>query len=189
MNAPGHPTRYKPEYRKPAHDCCLPGAGNPELAEFLGVAPRAIDNSIATPRAHRALQYHPWYFALLPTLYTGTKELSYPACRRLGPDEPARPISACCAWPSWAACRSPFADGPQDSNAGRAAIFRGIVSGRYFVLWPWRHASTRCSGSRRFTPASGAWLFGYSNTLFPRETVRIFTVSLLGCTSDACAVG
>ena len=83
MNAAGHSTRYRPEYREPVHDCCLPGASILELAEFLGVALRAIDNSIATPRAHRALQYHPWYFALLPTLYTGTKELSYPACRRL----------------------------------------------------------------------------------------------------------
>jgi hypothetical protein len=48
MNAAGHSTRYRPEYGKPAHDCCLPGAGNPELAEFLAVAPRAVDKSIAS---------------------------------------------------------------------------------------------------------------------------------------------
>ena len=48
MNAAGHSTRYRPEYREPAHDCCLPGASSLELAEFLGVALRAIDNSIAT---------------------------------------------------------------------------------------------------------------------------------------------
>jgi hypothetical protein len=48
MNAPGHPTRYKPEYREPAHDCCLLDATNLELAEVFAVAPRTIDNSIAT---------------------------------------------------------------------------------------------------------------------------------------------
>ena len=90
MNAAGHSTRYRPEYREPADDCCLPGAGNPELAESLGVAPRAIDKSIATLGAHRARQHHPWCFAPLPTLYTGAKELSYPACRRLGPDMQAQ---------------------------------------------------------------------------------------------------
>jgi hypothetical protein len=90
MNATGHPTRYRPEYCKSADDCCLPGAGNPELAEFLGVASRAIENSIATLGAHRTRQHHPWCFALLPTLYTGTKELSYPARRRLGPETQAQ---------------------------------------------------------------------------------------------------
>jgi len=48
MNAPGHPTRYKPEYRELAHDCCLLDASILEVAEFSGVAPRTIDNSIAT---------------------------------------------------------------------------------------------------------------------------------------------
>ena len=90
MNAAGHSTRYRPEYRKPAHDCCLPGAGNPELAEFLGVATRASDNWIATLGAYRTRQHHPWCFALFPTLYTGTKELSYPACRRSRPDTQAQ---------------------------------------------------------------------------------------------------
>src|SRR5258708_8058382 len=83
MNAAGHPTRYRPDHREPADNYGLPGAGSLELAEFLGVAPRAIDNSIATPRAHCVLQYHPWCFALLPDPYTGAKELSYPTCRRL----------------------------------------------------------------------------------------------------------
>jgi hypothetical protein len=48
MNAAGHPTRYGLEYREPADDCCLPGAGSLELAAFLGVAPRTVDNSIAS---------------------------------------------------------------------------------------------------------------------------------------------
>ena len=48
MNAPGHPTRYKPEHRNLAHNCCLLAASNPELAEFVAVAPRTIDNAIAT---------------------------------------------------------------------------------------------------------------------------------------------
>ena len=48
MNAPGHPARYKPEYRELAHDCCLLGASDLELAEFFAVAPRTVDNSIAT---------------------------------------------------------------------------------------------------------------------------------------------
>jgi hypothetical protein len=59
MNAAGHPTRYRPEYREPADDCRLLGASSLELAEFLGVAPRAVDNSIV-PRAHRSRQHHPW---------------------------------------------------------------------------------------------------------------------------------
>jgi hypothetical protein len=54
-----------------------------ELAEFFGVAPRAVENSIATLGAHCARQHHPWCFCSSPDLYTGAKELSYPACRRL----------------------------------------------------------------------------------------------------------
>jgi hypothetical protein len=83
MNAAGHPTRYRPEYREPADDCCLLGARSLELAEFFGVAPRAVENSIATLGAHCARQHHPWCFCSSPDLYTGAKELSYPACRRL----------------------------------------------------------------------------------------------------------
>jgi hypothetical protein len=198
MNAAGHSTCCRPEYREPAHDCCLPDASNPELAEFLGVAPRTVVNSIATPRAHGSRQHHPWCFALLPALYTGTKELSYPACRRLeGSAGPARPTSACRAGHSWAACGlvttssrpsdgSPFADRPQDSNAGRAAIFRGVVSGSYLLLWSRRRVSTTHGGSRRLTPASGAWLFQYpllgSISSSARETVLYSFVSLLGST-------
>jgi hypothetical protein len=48
MNAPGRPTHYKPEYRELAHNDCLLGAANPDLAEFFGVAPRTIDNWIAS---------------------------------------------------------------------------------------------------------------------------------------------
>ena len=89
-----------------------------------------------------------------------------------GSAEPARPISACRAGHSWAACGlvttssrssdgSPFADRPHDSNAGRAAIFPGVVSGRSFLLWPWRRGASSRGGSRRLTPGSGAWLFQY----------------------------
>ena len=48
MNGPGQPTRYKPEYRELAHNYCLLGATNAELAEFFGVAPRTVDNWIAS---------------------------------------------------------------------------------------------------------------------------------------------
>ena len=48
MNAPGHPTPHKPECRQLAHDCCLLDASNLELADVFAVAPRTIDNSIAT---------------------------------------------------------------------------------------------------------------------------------------------
>jgi hypothetical protein len=48
MNAPGHPTRDKPEYRELAHNCCLLDASIVELAEFFAAAPRTIDNSIAS---------------------------------------------------------------------------------------------------------------------------------------------
>src|SRR5258708_11928645 len=40
--------------------------------------------------ARRARQHHMWCFALLPAPYSGAKELSYPACRRLGPDGQAQ---------------------------------------------------------------------------------------------------
>jgi len=55
MNAAGHPTRCRPDYREPADNCCLLGASSLKLATC----------------------------ALLSALYTGAKELSYPACRRL----------------------------------------------------------------------------------------------------------
>jgi hypothetical protein len=48
MNVAGHSTCCRPEHGEPARDFCLPGASNPELAEFLGVAPRPVDNSIAS---------------------------------------------------------------------------------------------------------------------------------------------
>jgi hypothetical protein len=47
MNDFGRPILYKPEYSELAHNYCLLGATNAELAEFFGVAERAIDNSIA----------------------------------------------------------------------------------------------------------------------------------------------
>jgi hypothetical protein len=46
MNAPGHPTLYKPEYRELSLNYCLLGATNAELADFFGVAERT-DNWIA----------------------------------------------------------------------------------------------------------------------------------------------
>ena len=42
MNAAGHPTYYGPEYREPADNCCLLGAGSLELA------PRTVGNPIAS---------------------------------------------------------------------------------------------------------------------------------------------
>jgi hypothetical protein len=48
MATPGHPTAYKPEYCELAHNYCLLGATNEELAGFFGVARRTIDNWIAT---------------------------------------------------------------------------------------------------------------------------------------------
>ena len=48
MTAPGQPTNYRPEYCELAHNHCLLGATNEELAGFLGVTRRAVDNWIAT---------------------------------------------------------------------------------------------------------------------------------------------
>jgi hypothetical protein len=79
-----------------------------------------------------------------------------------GSAEPARPISACRAWHSWAACGLVTTSSrPSDGYAGRAAIFPGVVSGRSFLLWPWRRGASSRGGSRRLTPGSGAWLFQY----------------------------
>jgi hypothetical protein len=48
MATPGQPTSYKPDYGELAHNYCLLGATNEVLAGFFGVAPRTIDNWIAT---------------------------------------------------------------------------------------------------------------------------------------------
>jgi hypothetical protein len=48
MATPGQPTHYKPEYNELAHNYCLLGATNEVLAEFFDVAPRTVDNWIAT---------------------------------------------------------------------------------------------------------------------------------------------
>ena len=48
MRTPGQPTLYKPEYCELAHNYCLLGATNEVLANFFDVAPRTVDNWIAT---------------------------------------------------------------------------------------------------------------------------------------------
>ena len=47
MSPMGRPTLYRPEYAEQAHDCCLLGATNAEMAELFGVARRTIDNWLA----------------------------------------------------------------------------------------------------------------------------------------------
>ena len=47
MANPGRPTLSKPDYALQAHDHCLLGATNAELAALFEVAPRTIDNWIA----------------------------------------------------------------------------------------------------------------------------------------------
>ena len=44
MNGPGRPTLYKPEYAPIAHNYCLLGATNDELALFFDVAARTVDD-------------------------------------------------------------------------------------------------------------------------------------------------
>jgi hypothetical protein len=65
MNAAGHPTRYRPEYREPADDCCP--RFSLELAEFSGMVPRAVDNSIASLGGGAPDNTTCGVFALLPT--------------------------------------------------------------------------------------------------------------------------
>jgi hypothetical protein len=48
MPTPGQTTLYKPEYCELAHNYCLLGATNEVLAGFFAVAPRTVDNWIAT---------------------------------------------------------------------------------------------------------------------------------------------
>jgi hypothetical protein len=48
MPTPGQPTLYKPEYCELAHNYCLLGATNEVLGNFFHVAPRTVDNWIAT---------------------------------------------------------------------------------------------------------------------------------------------
>ena len=47
MVAMGRPTAFHPEMCEQAHNYCLLGAINDELAEFFAVSPRTIDNWIA----------------------------------------------------------------------------------------------------------------------------------------------
>ena len=48
MTTPGRPTAYRREFCELAHNYCLLGATNAELAGFLDVSPRTIDNWIAS---------------------------------------------------------------------------------------------------------------------------------------------
>src|SRR5688500_13594963 len=48
MTTPGRPTDYRQEYCERAHTSCPLGATNAELAGFLDVSPRTIDNWIAS---------------------------------------------------------------------------------------------------------------------------------------------
>src|SRR5947207_7026065 len=96
MNAAGHSTRYRPESREPTHNCRLAGTSSLELVKCFAVAPRAIDNLVANLGRITPGNTTCGVLVLFPAPYIGAKELYYPACRRLGPDdEPARPISAC----------------------------------------------------------------------------------------------
>ena len=47
MTAIGRPTRFEPEMCEQAHNYCLLGATNDELADFFHVAPSTIDRWIA----------------------------------------------------------------------------------------------------------------------------------------------
>lgn len=47
MTTIGRPTLFHPEMCEQAHNYCLLGATNDELAEFFDVSPRTIDNWIA----------------------------------------------------------------------------------------------------------------------------------------------
>jgi hypothetical protein len=47
MTALGRPTRFEPEMCEQAHNYCLLGATNDELADFLHVSPSTIDRWIA----------------------------------------------------------------------------------------------------------------------------------------------
>jgi hypothetical protein len=47
MNALGRPTKFHFEMCEQAHNYCLLGATNDELADFFAVSPRIIDNWIA----------------------------------------------------------------------------------------------------------------------------------------------
>ena len=48
MTTAGRPTAYRREFSELAHNYCLLGATNPELAGFFDVSPRTIDNWIAS---------------------------------------------------------------------------------------------------------------------------------------------
>ena len=47
MTVMGRPTSFHPDMSEQAHNYCLLGATNDELAEFFGMSPRTIDNWIA----------------------------------------------------------------------------------------------------------------------------------------------
>jgi hypothetical protein len=47
MTTMGRPTKFHPDMCEEAHNYCLLGATNDELADFFGVSPSTIDNWIA----------------------------------------------------------------------------------------------------------------------------------------------
>jgi hypothetical protein len=54
MTAIGRPTRFHPAMCEEAHNYCLLGATNDQLAGFFGVSPSTIDNWIAGRRDFEA---------------------------------------------------------------------------------------------------------------------------------------
>ena len=54
MTAMGRPTRFHPAMCEEAHNYCLLGATNDQLADFFGVSPSTIDNWIAGRRDFEA---------------------------------------------------------------------------------------------------------------------------------------
>jgi hypothetical protein len=103
MNAPGLPTRYKPEHRR-AHGRHDRAIGDHDMLERT--APGNTTCGV---------------LLFSRPLYTGAKELSYPACRRSAIDSQAQGCAG---------------RAPQSRRIGGGAIFPRVVLRRSFLLWP-----------------------------------------------------
>jgi hypothetical protein len=203
MNAAGHCTRYRPEYREPPDDCCLPGASSPELAKFFAVAPHTVDNSIASLRCTapgntiRGVLFFSRTFIPVRKNYLTRRAWRVPQGPR------GRSLLVVQGIPEQRAgssrrlrdCRTGRHLPTDHRTATRAerpfsgASFQGatLCCGRGGV------GAASSGGSGCLTPASGAWLFQYpllgSISSSPRETVRYFSVSPKGCTPPALQNG
>src|SRR5437762_2226119 len=79
------------EHERPRASHALQAPEYRDFAHNLAGARTSSGRGLPRPEEVRApARHHLWWFPRLPALYTGTKELSYPPCRRSALDSQAQ---------------------------------------------------------------------------------------------------